>query len=77
MTQTKKAHTIKNDDVEDVAPIKIKPRELDLEGNETFPLDKVIEEVEVTEETEDSEELGDVVELDEEEINPFKDKWEE
>lgn len=52
------------------------PREFDIEGHEMFHADK-LEDAEILEENEDVDELGEVPELDDEEINPFKDKWEE
>lgn len=57
-------------------PIEIKPREFDLDGHELFPTEK-LEEADILDETEEADELGEVPELDDEEINPFKDKWEE
>ena len=57
-------------------PTEIKPREFDLEGYGLFPAEK-LEEADKLDETEATDELGEASELDDEEINPFKDKWEE
>ncbi len=51
-------------DIEDVVPA------------EAVPLEK-IEDAEAVEEVESAEEEADGPELDDEELNPFKDKWEE
>ena len=73
---TAKKTTKKTEEVEEIAPAKIK-KEFDLEGAEIFPAEKA-EEVELfAADTEEAEELADEVELDTEEINPFGDKWEE
>lgn len=59
-------------------PPKIKKEKaFDLEGHEIFPIDKIDDPEVVVEEAIEEEETEDGTELDEEEINPFKDKWEE
>ncbi len=76
MPHTKKPKPIVKDEIEEIVPAKIK-KEFDLEGHEIFPADKVVEEVETLEETAEGEEAEEGQELDEEEIDPFKDKWEQ
>jgi len=72
----KKSKPKSAEEAEEIIPAKIKSREFDLEGHEIFSADK-IEEPEALEEGEETDELAEGVELDDEEINPFKDKWEE
>lgn len=72
----KKINAKKTGDAEEVLPVKIK-KDFDLDSHESLIPDKIVEDPEVLEETEESAELGDEMELDEEELNPFKDKWEE
>lgn len=68
-------------ETEEVPPVKIKKeKEFDFEGHEVIVPDKVVDpdaEETVADPLAESEALEDEVELDEEEINPFKDKWEE
>jgi len=74
MQKTKKKPIKKAADVDEIVPSKLK-KEFDLEGHEIFPIDK-LDELDSPEEVDESDETVDTVELDEEEINPFKDKWE-
>ena len=79
MPHTKQAtkKKVRVSEVEEAEPVKIK-KAFDIDIAEPLVADKV-EEVEVIEgavvDPEDEE--SESVELDEEEINPFKDKWEE
>lgn len=76
MPHTKKSKPIEKDEIEEIVPSKIK-KEFDLEGHEIFPSDKAVEEVEPLEDAAEGEDAEEGQELDEEEIDPFKDKWEE
>jgi len=76
MAQAKKTNNKSKNAVEEVPPIKI-AKELDLDVGENVIPDKIIDDAELPEETEESDEPAEGAELDEEEINPFKDKWEE
>lgn len=65
-------------EAEEIIPAKIK-RDFDFETPEILPIEKVVDDAEtLVEGAEDStDELGEDAGLDEEELDPFKDKWEE
>lgn len=74
MPHTKKAKENKPKAPEEI--IEKPKRGFDFETGEILIPDKV-EDEEALEDSEMSEESGEAAEFDEEELNPFKDKWEE
>ena len=77
----KKAPIKKIEESEEIAPPSKIKKEIDLEAGESFAADKDDTKDEDVEafplESEDGDDLGDEAEIDTEEINPFRDKWEE
>lgn len=82
MPRPKKSNKIVTKEVEEtdeLSPEKAKGKKsFDFEAAiEPVAIIDKVEETEVLVESEDGEDTGDGPELDDEEINPFKDKWEE
>ncbi len=82
MSPAKKPAAKKKDESEEiVAPLAPK-KGFDIDGHEIVDTlhaipDKIVEETEELAEAADTDENSDEAELDEEEIDPFKDKWEQ
>lgn len=74
MPTIKKAKKVES--VEEIPPAKIK-KEFDLDGADVFGGEKVEETDAFGEEAEEVDDLAEEAELDQEELNPFGDKWEE
>lgn len=74
----KKVKAVENDTEKEVEEVIEKPKkELDLESSELLIPDKTVDDDESFEGEESDDESGDGSDFDDEELNPFKDKWEE
>lgn len=74
----KKAPAKKAEEAEEIVPSKIKKdKEFDIEGGDAFSGDKVDDQEIAEDGADEGSELDEDAVLDEDEIDPFKDKWEE
>ncbi len=75
MANGKKSNNKTTDETEEVVPSKLK-KEFDIDPVEAIAPDKA-DDIDAIEDPENPDEESDGPELDDEELNPFKDKWEE